>query len=837
MFKERSHQLLLSFLVFMAGFVFLTFEVAWFRMLAQVVGATVKASTLVLVAFMGGFGVGAWYWGKRSVNPEKTAHIGILFLAIAILGVLSVWYINLLLPKLYTALPALGLGPLLSQVLVFGLSTVVLFGPAFFMGGVFPLLAGHYIRATASLPIGMGRIYAIETIGSAVGSLFTGFWLIGQLGLMGGIWVASGISMLLGLVLFGYKPLRNDEKLQEEAGPVLGKSKKKEATGTKIEFGNLPLYASFVSGLSVIGLQVVWFRAFRIYLTNSAYTFSLIASMVIVGLFVGSWLYSRYAQRITNQARLLFRLLLLMALLAAMGCLALVKLPALVMFPFEDLNEYNAVRILLIPFLSAVLIIVPVTIGSGFLFPFVCTLYTKSRQHVSSGIGTVLLANTAGSVIGPLLAAFVLIPVLGAGLSVLVIASVLALAAFFVGRKLMPKARTAIWMSALFAVVLIGASIVLPRLKLLPPSFSKFQKELLAYNETTEGTFIVGEENKQGSRVLSTYVNNSAVIGSTYDAIKVVKMVGHLPFFAGVKCEKALVVGFGIGVTTSALASHPEVKTIDCVELVAGLKDAAHFYSDLNHGIQNDRRLRVHQGDGRHYLLASTQKYDLITTDPTHPILGSASLYTKEYFELCREHLNPGGMISQYLPLHKLLPEDFKGILATFQSVFPECTVWLGQYHAVLLGFTNQATIDFGQWAQHLETMQRDVWFYNNPYALASCLALDGDEINNLGKDLRILTDDKPYTEFCSLKSFDAQNLPINLLMMNTKRKAIERVFINIPDPALMQHFIEGNRLMTEGLRLMLTGNKQGFVNKMQEAIAINPDNQELPLLLQLNMN
>jgi hypothetical protein len=73
--------------------------------------------------------------------------------------------------------------------------------------------------------------------------------------------------------------------------------------------------------------------------------------------------------------------------------------------------------------------------------------------------------------------------------------------------------------------------------------------------------------------------------------------------------------------------------------------------------------------------------------------------------------------------------------------------------------------------------------------------------------------------------------------MMNTKRKAIERVFINIPDPALMQHFIEGNRLMTEGLRLMLKGDRQGFVHKMQEAIAINPDNQELPLLLQLNMN
>jgi hypothetical protein len=141
------------------------------------------------------------------------------------------------------------------------------------------------------------------------------------------------------------------------------------------------------------------------------------------------------------------------------------------------------------------------------------------------------------------------------------------------------------------------------------------------------------------------------------------------------------------------------------------------------------------------------------------------------------------------------------------------------------------------QWSRQLETMQRDVWFYNNPYALAACLSLDGVEIEAFGQGLRILTDDMPYTEFCSLKSFDNGNLPTNLLMMNNQRKAVNRIFINVPDPSLMQHFIEGNRLMTEALRLMLMGDKQGFVNKMQEAIVINPDNQELPLMLQLNRN
>ncbi|MEZ5196950.1 MAG: hypothetical protein R2764_11250 [Bacteroidales bacterium] len=157
-------------------------------------------------------------------------------------------------------------------------------------------------------------------------------------------------------------------------------------------------------------------------------------------------------------------------------------------------------------------------------------------------------------------------------------------------------------------------------------------------------------------------------------------MIGHLPFFIGLDCKEVLIVGFGIGVTTSTIASHPEVKSIDCVELAPGLKDAAIYFSDINENIINDPRLNFIAGDGRHFLQRTNKKYDLISSDPTLPILGSANLYSKEYFELCKAHLTEKGMVSQYLPLHKLRPQDFQGIIKTFQSVFTEATVWLGHY-------------------------------------------------------------------------------------------------------------------------------------------------------------
>jgi spermidine synthase len=374
-----------------------------------------------------------------------------------------------------------------------------------------------------------------------------------------------------------------------------------------------------------------------------------------------------------------------------------------------------------------------------------------------------------------------------------------------------------------------------PKAQILPPSFTRFDREIVEYRETVEGTWVVGREPGGKGTALSTYVNNSAVIGSSYDAIKVVKMVGHLPFYAGLDCKNVLVVGFGIGVTTSAIASHPGVERIDCIELVAGLKEAAHYYGDLNNNIQNDSRLKVISGDGRHYLQSTGQKYDLISSDPTHPILGSGSLYTKEYFELCKSRLNPGSMVSQYLPLHKLLPADFQGIIKTFHTVFPNSTVWLGHNHAVLLGVNGPLKIDFREWSDNISASAKDPYFYNNPYHLAACLVLDSAAIGQFSPDIKLNTDNRPLTEFFRLSSFDAKNLTTNLDFLNKSRTGVNRVFVNVPDQPVMDRFISGNKLLTEGLYYDLQGNRQAFFNKLQAAVAANPENEEYPFLIKFN--
>lgn len=824
---------LLPFAVFLAGFSFLQLEVSWFRMLTHITGATESASTLVLAAFLGGFGTGAWYWVRWSKTTRLENVLPGLFAAIALLALVTIPLFRYWLPALYSPLSAIN--QTLSTIAVPAVAWFALFATAFFMGGVFPSIVGLAMGSGRPLQQGLGSLYGWETAGSALGGLVTGFWTIGWLGQSITVVLAATLAFALGLL---FQTARVPQPTDDILPLSSEKQKQKGRKGAAVEsdqtpvFKNLAVWVAVVAGFGVIALQVLWFRIFKTYMTNSAYTFSLIASMVIVGLAAGSgWFATRKALP-EKPEKMVGSLLGVMTLLVLGGFVLLINLPQVVMFPFESLGDNHAVRLLLIPFLSAMVVAFPVTFVSGYLFPLLCTLHAGKRDKAARSTGVLMLANSAGSVLGPVVATFLLVNALGAAKSVVAVAALFAMAAGVVvgaGHRWMRLAGLGTGSFLLLAVM------VAPPVKILPPSFGRFPKEILDYNESVGGSYVVGAENKSGNnRVLSTYVNNSAVIGSTYDAIKVVKMVGHLPFFAGLPCKDVLVVGFGIGVTSSAIASHPEVRTIECVELVSGLKNAAHFYSHLNHGIERDPRLTVHQGDGRHFLLTTNRKFDLVTTDPTHPILGSASLYTREYFELCKSRLNSGGMMSQYMPLHKLLPSDFAGILATFKEVFPNSTVWLGHYHAVLLGFTTDVKIDFRHWSRRMSEMQPDPWFYNDPYALASCLAMDGSSINEFASGKKILTDNNPYTEYCSLKAFDSENLPANLRFMNTKRDAVNRLFFNIPDPALMQHYIEGNRLMTEALGHMLQGDQKNFTRVMQEAMVMNPDNQELPFMLQL---
>ncbi|MBI4662021.1 MAG: fused MFS/spermidine synthase [Verrucomicrobia bacterium] len=185
------------------------------------------------------------------------------------------------------------------------------------------------------------------------------------------------------------------------------------------------------------------------------------------------------------------------------------------------------------------------------------------------------------------------------------------------------------------------------------------------------------------------------------------RMLGHIPALLHRKPRSVLIVGCGAGVTAGSFVLHPDVERIVICEIEPLIPRVVALYFDSqNYSVLKDPRVRVVYDDARHYILRTDEKFDIITSDPIHPwVKGAATLYTKEYFDLCKRHLNPGGLVTQWVPLYESNLDVVKSEIATFFEVFPHGTIWGNDqggegYDTVLLGQAEPIQI-------HVDGLQR----------------------------------------------------------------------------------------------------------------------------------
>ncbi len=794
----------------MAGVSFLVYEVVWDRMLSLYLGITVYASTIVVSAYMAGLALGAYFIGKAAgkVTNARTFLAGLLF-SIGIINA-GVYYLLELLPVI----------PGLWQSYAFSLTAV--FISAFAIGGVMPVVSRIYLSLGNSSSQSVGNTFAADTVGSATGGIIAGFFLLGSAGMRGSVFLMSAFNLILSILIL--ITLNNIPESEEENNP---------AVKNRIEADRFPVKAifliTFVTGLTGLSAQILWMRIFRIYLTNTSYTFSLIVSVVIFGYFIGSIIFKRYFGKERDSGKVLTVSLFIYGSVFIWGVMIFINAPGLIIIPLHEALSDPAFRIMIPPVLLSLITVLPQSVLSGFIFTSSVEAYKNSARNISEGFGSVYFYNTAGAFIGPFIAAFVLIPYAGVVRALLIVSLLSALTAAYMAVRY-NKRKSAFKFISVIVSAAIAAALFIPQIKVMPPSFSQTERDILFYKETVEATLVVGQDRNTGLKY--TYFNNNSVIGSSYDGIKAVKLLGHLPFLTAEPPENVLIVGFGIGVTTSTVLMHPEVRKVTCVELAEELKEAAVLYSDINNNVVNDPRLTIIGNDGRHFLQNSEDRYDLISSDPTHPVLGSGNLYSREYFQLCYDHLSEDGMVTQYLPMHKLLFKDYAGIIKTFNSVFDNTTVWLGHTHTIIVGTKKPLSIDFADFSKKASQIN-DIYLYNDPYSLASFLILDSKSIEKMTEGSEICYDDRSYLDFFKFDSFLPENWSINAQKILEHIEPSDIIF-NIDDTLKFERFRTSTKLVLQGLIRSMLGDKQGYMNKLYEANKANPENQEIVFLIRL---
>jgi spermidine synthase len=725
-------------LAFFSGVAALIYQTLWVKQLSLVVGVDVYAVTTGVAAFFVGLALGSFWFGRIS---ERVAKPALLFAglegAIALLGPIATLFLSHSASLFVRLHGAVGFFAWVLPFLLVGV-------PAVLMGGTLPAL----LRATAPddsrLGMASGSLYAANTAGAIVGVLAAVFLCIPAFGVIGAGLAAAVLNLLVvSIALFCSSAIKTPQQHLQSASEPLSSM----ARTAVILYG--------LAGGVALGYEVVWSQAIVQFLSTRTYAFAIMLATYLLGLSLGAALYARIADRIKDPGQSFG------ILIAAAGICSLLLFTLL--GNWLDQWQYGAAelayrvtdnRLVLVcaRFAAAALVLIlPPTLFLGAAFPVAVRLIARSRQ-IGADFGMVAAWNTAGGMGGTLITGFVLVPALGLirTLSLLALAAVLIGAAAVVFRS--ATVRSYGVAGGLLAVVILLA-VLTPTDKLGRMLAQARGGKLIFYDESAEGTVAVLEQKSTNRTFRRLYIQGVSNSGDTLPSRRYMRLQGLLPLIIHNGTPRsALVIGLGTGITAGSLLAYPLAHR-ECAELVpAAVKAASLFNGNLDSAA--DSRLALHIGDGRHYLLATKQRFDLITLEPPPPSArGVVNLYSTDFYELSRNRLAPGGILAQWWPITTQNQEDSQAMMQSILDVFPYVTVWTTDiYEMMVLGSMQPMEMDMEQIKTRfafpgVKKALAEVGI-SNPSELLATFMMGRDGLENFAGLAVPVTDNRPRIEY-----------------------------------------------------------------------------------------
>ncbi|MBA2304126.1 MAG: fused MFS/spermidine synthase [Acidobacteria bacterium] len=656
---------LLGALFFFSGASALVYQLLWLRMLGLVFGVTVHAASTVFASFMAGLAIGSYAAGRLASRVGRPLMwFGAAEGLIAVTALLTPWVLHGL-ESLYGSLhPSLPDSLAALTAVRFAIAFCTLIVPTALMGATLPLIMKSSLSRSAVTGARFGILYAANTSGAIAGTLAAGLWLIPAMGIRRTFLVAAAanLSVAMAAVIVGLRATPSAE------GPDLAA----ELPARPPEIGGsarrVVLAVFALSGFTALALEVVWFRVNVLVLRPTVYAFAIMLATVLAGIALGS---AAVAPWLKHKRNWLMTLALAELLIAAAGLLSFAALeaaPALITLAEGALAFLPAYLIPLI--VTSVLTILPTMLLMGAAFPIGLHLWSAGAGSASAAarrVGTFYALNVCGSIAGSLAAGFVLLPLLGSRTTLIVIGAITAAAAMLllaVDRSPLPR-----------RLMVAAAGLTVLALIRVPDPFEVFLAQrfpgfpMLWHQEGVQTTVSVHQAGERRVMFLDG-LHQASSVGSM---VLTHRRIGHLGPALHRRASDVLVVGLGGGATAGAVSQYPFAHT-DVVELSQAVAAGATFFSDINYDIFNRRNVTLRVDDGRSHLLLSGRKYDVITADIIQPIhAGAGNVYSAEYFSLVRSALRDGGLAVQWV---FGTDAEYKMIMRTFLSVFPNSTLW-----------------------------------------------------------------------------------------------------------------------------------------------------------------
>lgn len=692
----------------------LIYEIVWFQLLQLVIGSSAVSLGVLLGTYMGGMCLGSIILPRVISRRRRPLRVyALLELGIGIIGIAVLFgipYIN----RMYTANAAHGFSGILLRGAV---CAMCLLPPTLLMGATLPAIS-RWIEMTPKGVSWLGFFYGGNIAGAVFGCLLAGFYLLRVYDITTATYVAASINLTVALLGIGVSSLAKYRLLDDY---------QTQHDNLKVS-GTWPVYVTIgLSGLSALGAEVIWTRLLSLMLGATVYTFSIILAVFLVGLGIGSTIGS-VISRYTLRPRFVLGCCQ-MLLVAAIAWTAYMLSSSLPYWPIDPSLSDNPWYNFQLDLLRCIWAVLPAACFWGASFPLALASVAVQGRDPGRLVGGIYAANTVGAIIGALGFSMIAIPLVGTQNSQRLIIGLSTVSGLLMLVPLLWKkleitstcstvrlyamriaGAASLAVSFGFAVILIWTVSEVPwglvaYGRNLPTMFE--DSEILYMDEGMNASIAVTE---MDDGVRCFHVSGKVVASTDPLDMRLQLMLGHIPALFHPKARSVLVVGCGAAVTAGSFVQHPDIEKIVICEIEPLIpKVVTEYFGKENNDVLEDPRVELIIDDARHYILTTKEKFDIITSDPIHPwVKGAASLYTEEYFELCKQRLNPGGIVTQWIPLYETNLDAVKSEIATFFEAFPSGTIWSNDsegegYDIIILGQAEPTKIDVEKLQQRLD--------------------------------------------------------------------------------------------------------------------------------------
>ena len=836
-------------LFFMSGTIGLVYEVVWKHLFGTVFGNTTYAVAVVVSVFMAGLALGSLVFGRVADRTRRHLIVfAFLQLGIAASGALVPWALagaEGLYRAVYRGTES---AAVLTAVQVI-VSAAVLLVPTFLMGGTLPVLSRFVAARRGRVAPAVGLLYGLNTLGAAVGAFLSGYVLIKAIGTLNTTYVAAGANVGLAgafaLVHFLWPPV------QQEAGQRPAEPQEEPAPGRTW----LIALAIAISGFVSFSYEVLWTRLLTFHLEATVYAFSTMLTTFLLGLGLGAAVVGML--RRTPAREHYWRIFGYLE-----ACIGLFGLGSVLLFCMARRGYASLLDRMLSSFATSALIMLVPAILMGAAFPIACHLYAQGVERTGRSVGRIYLFNTVGAVLGSLLTAFWLVRALGTQGSLTLVSFLIVASgtAVLVGAPRAAGAPARPWrtrgsVAALWAVA--AALALLTPSDYLQQYFVKNQSvrvispdskvTLLGYEEGVEGVVVACEAVSPDGlvRYKTISAGSTDVAGTSYLLRNTQKLQAHVPMLLHPRPKEVCQVGFGSGETARIFASY-DVDRFDCVEISpAMLRLADRYFRDINGGVLASPKMNVIIMDAAAFLKYTDRTYDVIANDATWPSqAGPAMLFTLEYFQDAKARLNPGGIMTSWLPI-SMPRRDLKTILRTFHKVFEHVYIWTVanhmNRHALIVGSEEPIQVDAARFIKRFNRFAREDLksvYLDNPAVFLSC---DTAVVEGAAKgldDAPLSTVHRPVLKFMYSRLYDAVAMQGDAYrLLATYRDSILRHLTNLDGEGVPVDLAENIRRLDKAndhiLAALMQPRDQSARRdaEMQAAIQLAPEHPATILL------